>query len=156
MFKVQSSAPSESSALISAALVSSGFSYSSVSRLWKCSRLCVGLLETQWAVVRKRSAVVVFDQCRQIGEGQISFQKYTVTLPKHPTGSFISLTCNLLTKHNRHLYHTAKIQQQVSYLFKQSVVSGFAYTDVPHHQHLDNTPKMILFRPKYQKLFYYY
>lgn len=121
MFKVQSSAPSESSALVSAALVSSGFSYSSVSR----SRLCVGLLETQWAVVRKRVAVVVFDQCRQIGEGQISFQKYTVMLPKHPTGNFISLMCNLLTKHNKHLYHTAKIQQWAAGFLPLQTVCSF-------------------------------
>lgn len=71
---------------------------------WLCQSedqcLCVGLLQAERAVVRKRMVVVVFDQSWQSGEGHFAVQKDVVLLCKQP------------------------------------VVSGFAYSDIPHHQHL--------------------
>lgn len=46
--------------------------------------------------------------------------------------------CDLRLIYAQHTY-VGNRQCLVSYLFKQPVVSGSVYTDVPDHQHLDNT-----------------
>ncbi len=56
-------------------------------RRWRCRSgdhcLCVGLLQAERAVVRKRMAVVVFDQSWQSGEDHFIVQKNVVHLSKH-------------------------------------------------------------------------
>lgn len=72
----------------------------------------VRLLQAQRAVVRKRLAVVVFNQRCQVGEGQVALQKYAVILSADKKETLMS-----------YYKHRVIIIQQVSSLPLQTVCS---------------------------------
>lgn len=93
-----------------------------------------GLLQAQRAVVRKRMAVVVFNQSCQVREGHLLVQAHQAILEN--TGQPWLLTAGSVKGGVR----WRRASSLLLYLFKQAVVPGFADADVPHHQHLEDTP----------------
>lgn len=89
--------------------------------------------------------VVVFDQGRQVGEGQLTVQVDVMFLledkrKENVAGIVHSFYLPLFDECTAVV--AAGCRLLGSYLSEQPVVSCFAYSGVPHHQHL-NTRHMI-------------